>query len=628
MRFEDVKSDNEILKERIRRLERLVATYTGKESALSSPASSPDESGRWHDLPTDEDVTRDMLGPGQLTGKEAGAGTTERHGRYRSLTSWDSVIMELDELKFAINDVSRHATIPPDGDSMLKSFSGDGHIFPTSNMSFETLYGYLPDRGRMDGLLSQYFHSYHPFYSIIHPLVFKKQYQAFLLKPRDPVMLSQLFGMMAMAVANNDPDDRLSDLYAKCALQALQLSEFTVNFNVMTVVSLLNIMFYYQRERLQHTFTWIFLGLTLQIARALGLHRDPLHFGITGQDCQMRRHIWSAIMSQDTIHAARYGRVTSIDAEEYDTKPPEDHVEEGGNPSEPTPAFYTHKKRAVAVLVSRVFRLLFRPRARPSYQTLLEVEGSVRNVHDNLPHCEPHDVHASAQQNAIRWLYHMYTPFVLSHLLLIIHRPFLVQKSAEFHHSRIICLQNARSMLEHVFEAENRPDLEHYAWHIRELRNITYVPVATLLCVGLYIRAHPEFEPLPEDAPVASVEADRQLVEEILRRLQPGSNEYQVVDKLYNKVISRSASNKLAEPSVPLDVTFGMFPPSSEFNHIPMTHSLEPLGGQDEWQPFLPMPAPREDLSMLDNHWYRGVQDPNIPDANHMTYDAAHSYWT
>lgn len=558
-RMEDVKSDNQALKERIRRLEDIVQEYARRSDASGSPRTSEDNyRARWS--PADRSTSPvGFLGPGvpacqsRKPGARAHQDSLATQRRYKSLASWDHILRELDELKIAVSE-SIFDPCQADGGADFGASEFSGPLFPGVNQSFESVLAQLPPKHRMDTLLSQYLNSYHPFYPVVNPTQFRNQYQTFLASPTDPITLSLLYGMMALAIANGDPRDRTADTYIKLSLQALQISRFTITFNLTTVVCLINIMFFLQRERGQQTFTWILLGSTLQIARALGLHRDPPHFGITGQECQTRRHVWTALLDQDAIHAARYGRTIVIDVDEWDTKAPDQVNEDGGRITDPPQASYAQTKRMVAITIAKVFKLLLRPRARPSYQTVLDVEKDIRASHasfvstattisvEEATDDAEQQRRGTSKQQCLHWLFARYSPFVMAYTLVVIHRPFMVRKTAEALHSRATCLAASRRMLEIVAEMEARPGLEHYAWHVREFANIAHVPSATLLCIGLHIRKNPAFETLTPEQDTVPAEADRRMIEHVLSRLESGSDAHSFLQDLYHSVTEDSSA--------------------------------------------------------------------------------------
>lgn len=588
MRLEGVNTDNQVLKERIRRLEKIVQSHAYKSDSPSITESLSDDNTTQASVASEDESNRETLGPGVLSGNLIEPGGDVKHqGRYKSLTSWDSILRELDEVKVAVNDHAFDPAHPNEGQNLQKSIHSNGPFFAAGQENLSDLFKYLPPQTRMDLLIDQYFQSYHPFYPIIDPVTFRWHYQTFLVTLDDFVMLSQIFGMMALAVVNGDPDDPTSDEYARLALRALQASEFMTKFTVSSVVCMVNIMFFYQRERFQQTFTWIMFGFALQMARALGLHRDPTHFSITGQECQTRRHVWVALLTHDAIHSARYGRTTIIDVEEWDTKAPEESFTVNSAGSCPLPTSYSYTKRVIAISIAKLFRLLFRPRACPSYQMILDVERDLRVIHAGLPQYMKSDLSKSmSDYKVIQWLFCRFSPFILAHSMIVIHRPFLLRKSEEFHHSRITCLQAAREMIEIVCEMENAPGLEQYAWHVRELRNIAYLPAATLLCIGLHIRAHADFTPLPLHAPVADASSDCQLIERILDSLPMESHAYSVIGQLYSQVKSPSSSRTHVAPE-----NRGSLSTESP-QHRDLTAGDNLVGGpQNEWNIFAANPG-------------------------------------
>ncbi len=400
----------------------------------------------------------------------------------------------------------------------------------------------------MDSLLLQYLNSYHPFYPIIHPDTFKKEYQCFLSNPRDPTFAGLLFSMMALAIVNGEPKSVRANCFAALALQALQLSDFITNFNLTTVVVMINVVWFYGREQRQYTFAWVMFGLALQQARALGLHRDPLHFGIGGLACQTRRHIWSALVTQDAVHAARYGRTTIIDEDEWDTKRP-DEITSDLSPGElPAPTSYTYMKRIISKSVSNMCRALYKARARPPYSAILAMEESIREDHAAVPTYMSDNTAVSS----IHWLYCCFSPILLNYQLLVLHRSFMIRKTPEFTQSRVQCLRSARELIRIVKSMRDREGLDNYKWHTRELCNIASVPAASILCVGLYILNNPAFPTLSPDQ-VGSPQLDREMIESVIDAMETGSSSHRVISQLYDKV-NGSPTVKQEEP-VPFNVS-------------------------------------------------------------------------
>lgn len=584
MHMDDVKGDNTILKERVKRLEELVQSYAGESRTIdkSNQAIAPDSPS----IKTG-DLTHDFLTSGVLSGKSEDP--SEDHEHYRSLTSWDAILQELDELKLVVNDTTLSTAFPSESREFRKSVHGDGPFFGSPQQTFPVLLSCLPAREHMDSLLAQYFSSYHTIYPIIDPKQFRGQYQSFMSNYDDPAMLALLFSMLALATVNQNPENTTSDGFARYALQALQVSEFVTNFNITTLTTMINMIFYYMRERSQLTFAWIVLGLALQIARALGLHRDPTTFGITGQECQTRRHIWTALLVQDAMAAARYGRTTVIDIDEWDTKPPMSPQDPDAQLFQSIPALFSYAKQQVSINVAKAFKLMFRPRARPSYPMILDMDADIRTTHAALPNYAPagilpSDRHAADSGIAAQWLYRRYTLFTLAHTLIVIHRPFFIKKSRDFHQSRITCLQEARNLANIAIEMEEHlqhntmPGLARYAWHVRESAKIAYLPAAILLCVGFYIADRCDFDPLPADAPVATSKEDSALIEQIIDRLQAGTHAHNVIVQLYHKV-KVSKIPKASEPA-----TSPVNQPYNEMLNI--TNNLA-TGVQCDWNQFM-----------------------------------------
>ncbi|BFZ53939.1 hypothetical protein PYCC9005_000970 [Savitreella phatthalungensis] len=491
---------NAELKDRVLQLESLVREYAS-DTGHPPPDLLSGENGSAENL-------RSSAAAAYKAATLVGSRSRQNKIRYKGLTSWDMILKEIEDVKIAVDE--SFDTAYPDNwnDAGDELSQGDFLSTNITTHSVDECLTCLPDATRRDALLVRYFECYHTYYPYIEPSEFFPDYQNFCRQPSDPTMLGLVFSMLALAIANDDPTSTTADFYAEKALACLKLAGYTTHFDLRTVSVMLNVLFFYQRERLRLSATWVMLGSLVQIARALGLHRDPSHLGITGHRAQCRRILWTAVITMDTIHAARYGRVSIIDADEWDTLSPLDAVYgpelHGSLTSVPISILFTHAKFVISHRMQLVFRHLYRPRAQPSYRDVLEVEAQTRKDFGSLPSF-PQD----QTSDNTRWLYNLFGTFIEAHTMLVIHRPFLLQKTSDYHHSRIMCLDAARKMTNIVEGMYARREqgtnaaeslglqMSQFDWHIREFATIGSLPAASVLCLGLWIRHHPRYDPLP-----------------------------------------------------------------------------------------------------------------------------------
>lgn len=545
---------NADLRERIERLEALVRSYS-EAARLSDERSQrtrrlgEERSGVLdaEESPTEQSKS---LSSGTLAGaKDKATGDA----RYKGLASWDMVLREIDDIKIAVDETFDTAypeeSAIGDADLTLGPMFGSS----TGTSGLDQGLSRLPDHRRRAELLLKYFESYHPYYPYIDPQDFYPEYRRFCASPQDPLMVAQILSMMALAVANDEQSSSLADFYANESMKCLRSTGMTNNFNLVSLSTLLNNLFFYQRERFMLSSTWVMLGVVVQIARALGLHRDPTQFGIFGNLAQKRRALWIAVMTMDTIHAARYGRATIVAPDEWDSASPILGMLSGSIEVIPMHLLFTHAKQRAVVNVQQVHHRLFKPLSRPTYKNVLEMEQEVRRTVSELPRFT-----TQQETTPMRWLYNRFSVFIEAHTILLMHRPFLLEKGVEYCHSRAVCVDAARRMITVLSEMEARNDISQFDWHIREFASIACLPGATTLCLGLWIKANPEYAMMPVHLVEGhDDEADKDMIQRTIQRLQD-KNQLKggdLIERLFNHVVNNEEEgSQSGDPSVAFDV--------------------------------------------------------------------------
>ncbi|GAA5968748.1 hypothetical protein JCM3765_000855 [Sporobolomyces pararoseus] len=194
------------------------------------------------------------------------------------------------------------------------------------------LVGLLPSHRELDVLVKRFLASEHKFLPIVHIGTFQARYAHFThaTASEDPFFLAFLFSIVSYEMGWQLTDSELSRTAGaqkegamkrlfEAASETLRMAGHLESPN-LDVVRTLIVIHHCSSQQLDSRDGYI-LTQAIQVAQALGLHRDPSKVGIT--DCveaEDRRRLWYILVALDAL--AQPGRVSIISSDQYDTQAP------------------------------------------------------------------------------------------------------------------------------------------------------------------------------------------------------------------------------------------------------------------------------------------------------------------
>lgn len=197
-------------------------------------------------------------------------------------------------------------------------------LFSDNGATVDSILDLLPPLSHCDRLKTLFLEVFSPLFHIIHEPTFNQWYDKFLRDPRaaPTTFLALLFAVFSIGVTSVGDDDpvleelghgtalhlksrKLASKYQSAAIKALSADNFMWQHNLETVKTLTLLLY-----STSHTTgpAWSLLGITLNIAMAIGCHVDPSN--ITGVDiveAEERRRCWAALSMLHTIQNASLG---------------------------------------------------------------------------------------------------------------------------------------------------------------------------------------------------------------------------------------------------------------------------------------------------------------------------------
>jgi hypothetical protein len=261
----------------------------------------------------------------------------------------------------------------------------------------------------------------------------------------------------------------LSSRYRTVSCQCLTADHFLWQHNLKTLQTLVLLIYSLNHA---HAQSWPLLGLTYNIALALGCHVDPENFDMGLLEREERRRCWAGLMMMYTIQNTSLGNLdprspvnrVRLPADVDDQDLVNDLVTE--RPGVPTQMTYVLFKFRIYDLASEICQTVFGSPERPSRATILAFDQRVSEQQDawnakflaTLPLPSHHLVHFN-----ILYSYSY-------QLTLLLHRPFFTIKRDEepvegAKESRDRCIHAARSIVDIHGDLFESKDFKPYQWY-------------------------------------------------------------------------------------------------------------------------------------------------------------------
>lgn len=349
-------------------------------------------------------------------------------------------------------------------------------------------------------------------FHILHDLTFRDEYIRFRQNPGAVSLswLALLFVILAIAVTALDDDNHLLDdlgheataaanirtltsRYRAASFHCLAADQFLWQHNLYTLQALVFLIYALNHS---HGQSWPLLGLTHNIALALGCHVDPDNFEMSILDREQRRRCWAGLMMMYTIQNTALGNL--------DPQPPinrvrlpanvnDDDLTDGHVPAchgGPTQMSYILYKFRLYNIASKICKVAFAGISMPSREAVLALDRKIIAEQE-----EWNERFLATPASSTHHLVHLKILYSYSHqLTLVLHRPFFATNRGwktidGAKESRVRCIASARSLLEIHKELFETPEFKPYQWYNRGLGSFHAFHGAVVLAT---VMLHPE----------------------------------------------------------------------------------------------------------------------------------------
>lgn len=195
----------------------------------------------------------------------------------------------------------------------------------------ETIGTRVPERLLADEFLEGYFHYFEGWLRVLHVPTFRRDYENYWEQPgtASETFILQLQICLALGITThkdtlwwkNAASQWLAE--AQAFLYSRRNPKGQATFEELQLACLVLIAEANETGSDQMHQCWIDVGTLIRKAMCLGLHRDPRHLAsMTVRQAEMRRRLWATILELNLLFSMQGGRPPLVSAEDYDTSPP------------------------------------------------------------------------------------------------------------------------------------------------------------------------------------------------------------------------------------------------------------------------------------------------------------------
>ncbi|KAI0160229.1 hypothetical protein GGR57DRAFT_411479 [Xylariaceae sp. FL1272] len=389
-------SPSATVQDRLRRLEDLVVSYIGVDSAVLSP------------LPSTPPTLDKAVASSDFSSLKRSCTET----KYQDQTHWGSILDAISELKEDVGDTD--GSKPPQGITLLPHPSLDAPLlYGCIPATKDEILAALPSREIVDSLVSDYFEVLEVASCALNQVEFLKQIHSFWQDPQKaPVMwLGLLFSILAISSYLQDQEATsmntgrceldyafLGTVYREKTAQCLLLGQYTRcgPFVCETLMHYLAAEF--TRRRDTNNEVWLLLSSTAHLAMRMGYHRDPSHFeSLSPYEGEMRRRLWAMIYHLDICMSGQLGVPRLINDAFCDTELPRNLLDSDFSaessqlpPSRPdteiSPMLIILSKIRIGRLYTMVTNTVTNTQGS-TYAQILQVDRDIEQAFSAIPSC-------------------------------------------------------------------------------------------------------------------------------------------------------------------------------------------------------------------------------------------------
>ena len=259
----------------------------------------------------------------------------------------------------------------------------------------------------------------------------------------------------------------LSERYRTLAMRSLAADGILWRHNVQGLQAL--VLLVYAINHIQGC-SWPLLGMTLNIALAIGCHIDPAGLGLGIVECEERRRVWAGVLMLHTIQNVGFGSFTASNLS-HSVRLPADvddaNLHEEGEiiiQQGPTQMSYLLFKFNLYKLSARISEAVISPHGvQPEFLFQLDKEISCEREAWNMRYLVDCSSHGDGFQSHHQMQLHILDCYS-NQLILLLHRPTFTGPNAT-QYSFDCCVKAANLILTNYEDLCNSPRFNEYRWY-------------------------------------------------------------------------------------------------------------------------------------------------------------------
>lgn len=282
-------------------------------------------------------------------------------------------------------------------------------------------------------------------------------------------------------------------------MRCLHADHFLWRHNVNTLQALILLMYGINHT---HGHTWSLLGLTYNIAVAIGCHIDPSNFDLNLVECEERRRCWAGLMMLYTVQNTALGSLDlqrikhevalPLNADDCDVAASNTST----SAKKLTQMSYLLFKFRLYDLSSRVCNHVFGS-SHPTYQGVLTLDADIISEQNTWNAKYLSDV-IDGRTLPVHHIVHLNILYGYSHQLsLLLHRPIVARgepfyRSDEVSRSRARCTESAMSLLDIQKLLSDSAEFAPFGWYVRGLGSFHAFHAAVFLVAEIISGKEPQ----------------------------------------------------------------------------------------------------------------------------------------
>ena len=267
----------------------------------------------------------------------------------------------------------------------------------------------LPSKYITDLLVTRFFNTHDPIIVIIHRPTFQAQYNRHWEDPSKTEMMwiGMLFAVLRLAMlsyhreGDEPPEFRgktmdMARSFRNLVAQCLTLADYTTPHPYLIEALVFHLYGDYTQSWEADISVWVLTGVICRLAMRSGYHRDSKMFpNITPFQGEMRRRVWSFVLSADILFSFQVGMPSMLRIEDSDTELPRNLYDDDFGEdckelppprqlNEPVPTSYLITKARLVSVFRRVNEQTSAVHAT-TYDKVMEIDADLRHARDLIP---------------------------------------------------------------------------------------------------------------------------------------------------------------------------------------------------------------------------------------------------